>query len=76
MKIELTIHAKTDIPVVENYRDKYMNPKQTNFLVWDEDGINRFAVYSDGKFKHLQNKKEIKNVRYWAEVPKNINEGV
>lgn len=76
MKIELTIHTKADIPVVESYRDKYMNPKTTNFLVWDEDGINRFAVYNDGKFRYLQNKKEIKNVMYWAEVPRQIEGGI
>ena len=75
MKLELELHLKEEIPVVESYRDKYMNPKTTNFLVWDEDGINRFAVYNDGKFKHLQNKKEIKNVKFWAEVPRQI-EGV
>ena len=74
MKLELEIRLKKDIPSVIKYRDKHTNVKQTIFMVWDSDGEPKPAVFFEGKFCHSTNKKEIKEVRFWTEIPRQIEE--
>lgn len=54
---------------IERFRDKYLNPKQTNFVVYDDNDIPRFAVYEDGSFKYATNKRKIPTVKYWFRIP-------
>lgn len=73
MKIEIQIHTKDEKPKeTEYYKDKFLNPKQTNYIVWDADNCVRFAVFHEGKFCHAQNKKPIQGVELWMKVPRDL----
>ena len=70
MILSIEIKSCSDKPEgIETYRDKYKNPKQTNFIVWDKDGIPRFAVFEDGHFKYTGNKRVITNADKYIRVP-------
>ena len=70
MILSIEIKNCSDKPEgIEFYRDKHLNPKQTNFVVWDKDGIPRFAVFEDGHFKYTGNKRVITNADKYIRIP-------
>lgn len=72
MKIVLELNNFDIRPVSNQFRDNHHNIKTTNYLVWDVDGVVRFAVHDGEKFCYAQNKKEIKDMLWWAELPGQI----